>query len=191
MTSKFRQLFAWENRILKGYTLWPTIVMLSYFLGIWVFYYCDGESIGFFLFVILVFIFPAVCFIWALVLFGERKPKPSLSLLTPALLVVFMFSSWGTPIWYRIIDSRHYVEFQIQKSFYFPEMNDPDKLPPYREWLIKDRPNISTYTIVYDLNDSLDEREKRKKAELHDPKYWDYSIKRVGRHFYMLHEYYY
>ncbi len=69
-------------------------------------------------------------------------------------------------------------------------MNEPDKLPPYKEWLIKERHNVSTYSIVYDSNDSLNEREK-KKAELHGPQQWGYSIKKVGKHFYMLHEFYY
>ncbi len=190
MTSKLRRLLAWKNRIFKGFTLWPTIVMLLYFLQWWVLFYCQDDVIQFFLFIILVFLFPAVCFICALVLLGRKKPKSSLSLLTPALLVVFMFPLGSNPIKDIFYDSRQYVEFQIQKRFYFPEMNDPDKLPPYKEWLIKGHPNISKYTIVYDLNESLDEREKRKKAELHDPKYWGYRITRVGRHFYMLHEYY-
>lgn len=181
-----------KNRILKGFTLWPTVVMLLFLLEEWVFFYCDFDFIGFVLFVILMFIFPAVCFICALVLLGRKKPKSSLSFLTPALpLVLFLFSPWSDPIRDIFYDSRQYVEFQIQKRFYFPEMNEPDKLPPYKEWLVKERHNISTYTIVYDLNDSLDEREKRKKTELHDPQHWGYSIKRVGRHFYMLHEYYY
>jgi len=163
MTSKFRQLFAWENRILKGFTLWPTIVMLSFLLEEWVFYYRD-DDIEFPLFVIFVLIFPAVCFIWALVLLVRKKPKSSLSFLTPALtLVFFLFSLWSNPVRDIFSASRHYVEFQIQKRFYFPEMNDPDKLPPYKEWLIKECHNISTYTIVYDSNDSLDEREKKKK----------------------------
>jgi hypothetical protein len=192
MISKFKRLFVWKNRILNGFTLWPTIVMLSFLLEEWVFYYHDNDDIGFPLFVIFVLIFPAVCFIWALVSLIRKKPKSSLSFLTPALtLVFFLFSPWSNPVRDILSDSRHYVEFQIQKRFYFPEMNEPDNLPPYKEWLIKEYPNVSKYTIVYDLNDSLDEREKRKKAELHDPQQWGYSIKRVGRHFYMLHEYYY
>jgi hypothetical protein len=189
MISKLRRLFAWKNRIFKGFTLWPTVVMLSFFLEEWVFFYCDFDFIGFVLFVILMFIFPAVCLIWALVLLIRKKLKSSLSFLAPALLIGFLFSPWSNPVRDIFTYSRHYVEFQIQKRFYFPEMNDPDKLPPCKEWLVKENHNISKFTIVYDLNDSLDEREKRKKAESNDPD-WGYSITRVGRHFYMLYESY-
>lgn len=69
-------------------------------------------------------------------------------------------------------------------------MNDPNRLPPYKEWPIKEERNISEYTIIYDLKDSVDEREKRKKDASNDP-FWGYRITRVGQHFYMLHEYYY
>jgi hypothetical protein len=190
MTSKLRRLFAWENRILQGFTPWPTIVALLYFLQWWVFLYHGSGDIQIILFIIILIIFPAVCIISALVLLVRKKPKSFVSFIFPALLLVFMLSPWSNPVRDIFFHSRHYVEFHIQKRFYFPEMNDPDKLPPYKEWLIKEHHNISKYKIVYDLNDSLDEREKRKEAELNDPD-WGYSITRVGRHFYMLHESYY
>jgi len=162
MTSKFRRLLAWENRIFKGFTLWPTIVMLSFLLEEWVFYYRD-DDIGFPLFVIFVLIFPAVCFIWALVSLIRKKPKSSLSFLTPALtLVFFLFSPWSNPVRDILSDSRHYVEFQIQKRFYFPEMNDPEKLPPYKEWPLNKAGSSYEYTIIYNLKDSVEEIEKIK-----------------------------
>ncbi len=182
MNSKLKRLFAWKNRILKGFTLWPTIVVLLYFLERWVFYYHDYD---FLLFVIFLFIFPAVCFICALVLLVVRKPKSSLSFLTPALLVVFMFSSWGDPVRDNYYASRHYVEFQIQKRFYFPEMNEPDKLPPYKEWPLNKARRTSEYTIIYNLKDSVDEIERHKKYIKNG---CGYNVTGVGKHFYMLAE---
>jgi hypothetical protein len=173
-----------KNRILKGFTLWPTIVMLSYFLQWWVLYYWDDPiAIQFLLFVIFMIIFPAVCFIGALVLLGERRPKLSLSSLTPALLVVFTFSSWSEPIRHHFIASRHYVEFQIQKRFYFPEMNEPDKLPPYKEWPLNKAQGGYEYTIIYNLKDSEDQIEKHKKNLKNG---CGYDVTGVGKHFYML-----
>jgi len=185
MISKLRRLFAWENRILKGFTLWPTIVMLLFLLEKWVFYYRDYD-IEFLLFVIFTIIFLPACMIWALVSLIRKKPKSFVSFIFPALLAVFMFSPWGAPITHRFFDSRHYVEFQIQKSFYFPEMNDPEKLPPYKEWPLNKAGSSYEYTIIYNLKDSVEEIEKNKKYIKNG---CGYSVTGVGRHFYMLVEF--
>jgi hypothetical protein len=185
MTSQLRRLFAWENRILKGFTLWPTIVMLLYLLDEWIFYYgfFDNQVI---IIIIFTIIYPAVCIISALVLLLRKKLKYSVSFIFPVLISVVMFYTGNNPIKDIFFASRHYVEFHIQKSFYFPEMNDPDKLPPYKEWPLKKTRSFSEYTIIYNLKDSVDEIEKNKIRIKYGCGYY---VTGVGKHFYMLVEF--
>jgi len=59
------------------------------------------------------------------------------SFVLPVLLAYLFFAPWSLPARKIIFHLRHYIEFQIQKNIFIPEMNDPNNQIDYKEWPLK------------------------------------------------------
>lgn len=174
----------------REFMLWPSIVQLVLLFWSWIFIYHD---IVWFLLVLVMDLFFAVCLICFLYQVVLRRLRRSLSFLTPVLLAVltgFLFIlpiapvaepmiTVGAPARAALFHSRDYVEFLMYNARHNIKAEVRQSGCRYKKWILLKHSGTS-YQIIYDAADKIVEEDDTERGGCY------ISVDRVGEHFYFL-----
>ena len=161
-------------------TLWPSIVMLVLFSGVWVLQYNDVIGV---LFMLVINFFSVICIICFLCLIYLRRPKKSLFYLIPVLVAAT--TGWLIiprvavirPVQRAFVDSRDYVEFLMYDAKYHVKEDVRRNGYKYKEWTLP-KNSGTFYQIIYDATGRIAQKNDTEGGSCYD------TVLNLGEHFY-------
>ncbi len=161
-------------------TLWPSIVMLVFFSGLWVLQYSDVIGV---LFALVINFFSVICIIGFLCLIFLRRPKKSVFYLIPVLVAAT--TGWLIiprvavirPVQRSFFDSRDYVEFLMYDAKYHVREDARRNGYKYKEWTLPKNSGTS-YQIIYDAKGRIAWKDETEGGGCYE------TVLNLGDHFY-------